>query len=549
MSGIAAKYPRLVEELKKYPRPDKVLKYGTAGFREKADILDSTFFRAGMLALLRSRQLEKTIGLMVTASHNAEPDNGIKMVDPDGGMLDASWEQYAADLANTPAEEVPALMDKIIAAENINIDRFGSVFIGKDTRPTSEHLSELAREGALLIGGNVLDFGLQTTPQLHHIVRMFNIQKSEWASEEGYYNMLAEAYQKILYGQDPKVEDRGKVICDAANGVGGAKMVKMAEKLSKEIKCEVRNAGDGTLNHMCGAEHCQKARLPPAGVDAGADKNVRIFSFDGDADRVVYHYFDDSGTWKLIDGDKIAALIAGFLKENLAVLGLDNEFKMAAVQTAYANGASTNYIRGLGVDVPIAKTGVKFVHHKAMEYDIGLYFEANGHGTVTFKDHVIKRLEEEEAKATEEPKKEAATKLVAATQLINQAVGDAISDALTCEAILTIKGWSVQDWDKIYADLPSRQTKIQVKDRTIVTVTDDETKVIEPAALQTAIDAAVGNYAGGRAFARPSGTEDVVRVYAEANSQADADKLALEVANAIFTHAQGVGDAPTSFTA
>jgi phosphoacetylglucosamine mutase len=59
MSGIAAKYPRLVEELKKYPRPDKVLKYGTAGFREKADILDSTFFRAGMLALLRSRQLEK----------------------------------------------------------------------------------------------------------------------------------------------------------------------------------------------------------------------------------------------------------------------------------------------------------------------------------------------------------------------------------------------------------------------------------------------------------------------------------------------------------
>ena len=30
---------------------------------------------------------------MVTASHNAEPDNGIKMVDPDGGMLDASWEK------------------------------------------------------------------------------------------------------------------------------------------------------------------------------------------------------------------------------------------------------------------------------------------------------------------------------------------------------------------------------------------------------------------------------------------------------------------------
>ena len=27
------------------------------------------------------------VGLMVTASHNPEPDNGIKMIDADGGML------------------------------------------------------------------------------------------------------------------------------------------------------------------------------------------------------------------------------------------------------------------------------------------------------------------------------------------------------------------------------------------------------------------------------------------------------------------------------
>lgn len=32
---------------------------------------------------------------MVTASHNAEPDNGIKMVDPNGGMLSQDWEGYA----------------------------------------------------------------------------------------------------------------------------------------------------------------------------------------------------------------------------------------------------------------------------------------------------------------------------------------------------------------------------------------------------------------------------------------------------------------------
>ena len=81
--SINTKYPRLDAELAKYPPPEKELKvrkapaaisaakdlthtcvsrfaqYGTAGFREKADILESTFFRMGMLALLRSRQMEK----------------------------------------------------------------------------------------------------------------------------------------------------------------------------------------------------------------------------------------------------------------------------------------------------------------------------------------------------------------------------------------------------------------------------------------------------------------------------------------------------------
>jgi phosphoacetylglucosamine mutase len=33
---------------------------------------------------------------MVTASHNPEIDNGIKIVDPDGGMMSLDWEQVSA---------------------------------------------------------------------------------------------------------------------------------------------------------------------------------------------------------------------------------------------------------------------------------------------------------------------------------------------------------------------------------------------------------------------------------------------------------------------
>jgi phosphoacetylglucosamine mutase len=56
------------------------------------------------------------------------------------------------------------------------------------------------------------------------------------------------------------------------------------------------------------------------------------------------------------------------------------------VQTAYANGASTQFIRSLGMPIYMAKTGVKFLHHKAQEFDVGIYFEANGHGTVIFSE-------------------------------------------------------------------------------------------------------------------------------------------------------------------
>ena len=52
------------------------------------------------------------------------------------------------------------------------------------------------------------------------------------------------------------------------------------------------------------------------------------------------------------------------------------------------------YLRSNGVPVAMAKTGVKFVHHEAEKYDVGIYFEANGHGTVLFKDKVLARLTE-----------------------------------------------------------------------------------------------------------------------------------------------------------
>jgi len=37
---------------------------------------------------------------MITASHNPEGDNGVKLVDPAGEMLENEWEIIATEIAN-----------------------------------------------------------------------------------------------------------------------------------------------------------------------------------------------------------------------------------------------------------------------------------------------------------------------------------------------------------------------------------------------------------------------------------------------------------------
>ena len=70
-------------------------------------------------------------------------------------------------------------------------------------------------------------------------------------------------------------------------------------------------------------------------------------------------------------------------------------------------------------------------------------------------------------------------------------------------------------------------------DRTAVTTADAERRVVTPAGLQERIDELVANYQDGRSFVRPSGTEDVVRVYAEAATRDAADQLSEKVCQVV----------------
>ncbi|KAI0348564.1 phosphoacetylglucosamine mutase [Trametopsis cervina] len=524
--------------------------YGTAGFRTLGAVLDSVMFRVGLLAGLRSKKLDgKTIGVMVTASHNPEADNGVKLVDPRGEMLEASWEAHATALANAESTDaLIATLQRLVTTLRIDLSKPARVVYARDTRPSGPALVASLEDGFAALGVSARNAEVTTTPILHYLVRAINTKASKDPygddSEEGYMTKLSSAYKKLVAG---KVASPPLVI-DCANGVGTQAARKLAEYLGDTLQLILYNTdvtSPGVLNYACGADFVKtQQRLPPS-LASHLRPGQRGCSLDGDADRLMYFYLDERGQFHMLDGDKIAALVAAFIVDLVKSAGLGKEVQVGIVQTAYANGGSTKYLSER-LPVRCVSTGVKHLHHAAEHYDIGVYFEANGHGTVLFSPETQTKLAEHQPSTPAQST--ALNHLNNLIQLINQTVGDALSDMLLVEVVLTHRSYSGIEWDSLYVDLPNRLVKVSVPDRSAFKTTDAERRLVSPPGLQNRIDDLVRKYESGRAFVRPSGTEDVVRVYAEARIRPQADELAFRVAGMVFDEAGGEpSHRPTEF--
>jgi len=325
------------------------------------------------------------------------------------------------------------------------------------------------------------------------------------------------------------------------------------------------------INLECGAEFVQKGKQLPRGIQPAmllspsrfksidAHAQILAAAIDGDADRIVFFYLkqteDSKYVFRLLDGDKIMTLCAMYISKLLTTARLATALRMGVVQTAYANGASTQYMTDkLGLRVEWACTGVKYLHACAEKaFDIGIYFEANGHGTVLFneraKESIRYALATESRSTRPEPERVRALKqLIALQHLINPYIGDALSDWLLVAAALnqviapalltqqiTNHAQLIELWDSLYEDFPSKMDKVVVPDRNAIKVTNAERTCVEPHGLQAEIDRAVeeiqkeSNTTPARSFVRPSGTEDIVRVFAEAATQELADELCEKV--------------------
>ncbi|KHN70402.1 phosphoacetylglucosamine mutase [Ordospora colligata] len=511
-------------------KPSKPAYYGTAGYRSKDSDQNNIMCRASLIAYLRSTTLAgKVIGVMITASHNPVEHNGIKIIDHTGNMLDEKWEQHSDVLVNCEDKDLPRVMRKILMSFSNQTELGegvrGHVVLGRDTRESGVSICKNIASVLGKLNCTVDDYGVVTTPELHFLVRRSNLEDKIVEKEE-YTASLVNNFRKLVSNTGLNF----KMAVDTANGVAGIELDELKKSLGGDLRCRVLNDANGILNLDCGADFVKtKNRAPKLEVLESAGFSVSTdeicASFDGDADRLMF--FTGPTRTRIFDGDFQAVFLAFFIKQHLDAI--DSKMSMGVVLSHYSNDAAIGLLRSNSFDVVLAQTGVKNFVNAARAFDVGVYFEPNGHGSVYFSQAFFDEIAEGTSKHHEI--------LKAVSGLFDPCVGDAVANFLVFKGIMA----SANDLSK-FKENPSRLHTVVIKDKNSIKVNLNN-RVLEPKGLQEMIDAEMANFKG-RSFVRPSGTENVVRIYAECSDSDNTDLLCLNVATHVYTMCEGVGNLP-----
>ena len=217
--------------------------------------------------------------------------------------------------------------------------------------------------------------------------------------------------------------------------------------------------------------------------EVGADLGI---AHDGDADRCLA--VDHEGN--LIDGDFIMAILAATWKEQGRLK------KETVVGTVMSNLGFMKAMQALGIAVPTTAVGDRYVLEKMIAEDFVLGGEQSGH--VIMRDFAN--------------------------------TGDGILTALQLMQAVVSSGKSLKELSAVMKRFP--QSLINVKD-----VKKDKLAASEKISNEISIhQKALGE--SGRILVRPSGTEALVRVMVEAESNEQAERIASEIASLVRSELQ-----------
>jgi len=283
-------------------------------------------------------------------------------------------------------------------------------------------------------------------------------------------------YVLHLIGTLPHRLDGLKVVLDCANGAAAGVSPEVFSVAGAQVMV-IGNDPDGlNINDGVGSTHL--GPLSRAVVELGADAGI---AHDGDADRCLA--VDADGN--VISGDQIMAILAMAMKER-GVLEQDT-----LVATVMSNLGLHRAMREAGIRVLETRVGDRYVLEALGEQGLSLGGEQSGHVIMS----------------------EFAT------------TGDGLLTGLHLLAEVARTGTPL-------AELAARVT---IYPQVLVNVTGvDRHRVDSDEGVKQAVEEAERELGDtGRVLLRPSGTEPVVRVMVEAETQAAADGVAARLADVV----------------
>ncbi|MHB8102448.1 MAG: phosphoglucosamine mutase [Methanosarcina sp.] len=407
----------------------------------------------------------------------------------------------------------------------------GTVAIGCDTRISGQMLKSAAIAGALSTGLNVIDVGIVPTPSIQYYVRDYAdagivITASHNPREYNGIKFIAgdgsefprdgeKEIEKIYYSgkyalvswektgsfkTDPGVNEyylknvinsvdaeiirnrRFKVVIDTGCGAGSLTL----PFLLSELGCQVLTLGaqpDGTFpwrNPEPAPEALTELSklVKMTGADMGA-------AHDGDADRIVF--IDENG--EFINEEILLAMMAKYI--------LENE-KGPIVTPVSSSQRMADVAKDAGVELYWTAVGSINVARKMME--VNAVFGGEGNGGLIFPRHQYCR-----------------------------------DGAVACAKILEILagGKKLSELAKSVPEYFNAKTKVPSED----TQATMERVKLEASELGLKIDTLDGIkilYEDGWVLIRPSGTEPIIRIFAEAKKQERAEELMQEGVNMVI---------------
>ena len=412
-----------------------------------------------------------------------------------------------------------------VLSQHEDSSRKPRVLVGRDTRISGEMLEQALIAGLLSVGIEVFQLGVISTPGVAYLTRLQKasagvmISASHNPAEDNGIKFFGADGFKLVDDQEaeiealldaeedtlprPSAEGLGSLdefpegllkysqflvqsipgdladmtVClDAANGATATAVNRVFADLETDFYTMGTSPNGLNINDGVGSTHPEA--LAEMVVEKGADAGL---AFDGDGDRIIA--VDELG--RIIDGDKIMYICAKYLAEKKRLK------KDTIVTTVMSNLGFHKAVEEIGLKDVVTQVGDRYVVEEMRKNDYNFGGEQSGH--MIFLDY--------------------------------NTTGDGMLSGIQLLNVMKQTGKKLSELADEVTIYPQKLVNIRVTDKN---------GAMEVPAIKAVVEQAEAEMNGeGRILVRPSGTEPLLRVMAEAPTQQKVDYYVDKIAEVV----------------